>query len=228
MNPMENKYAGRSLENIRFLWIDKEVVSAYLPSIGPTAFTVYAVLAYYADSKQKCFPSQWRIAERAGFSRSTVCRALKTLEGYSLIEKRMKPGGKNCEYLLLQVGGCSAGATDLFHRRKRYVSPAGTNDNKLKIINIDIGRKNKVVLNSSLKGFIPETREEALALDLARALNDEKGLPFYLSFSKKYPESFLRGILSQVKEIPESKIKKSRAALFNYLVQKEARQRRGA
>jgi hypothetical protein len=51
-------------------------------------------------------------------------------------------------------------------------------------------------------------------------LNDSKGLALYLSYTKRYPESLLRKALGEVKEIPLEKIKKGRAALFNYLVQK--------
>jgi hypothetical protein len=60
-------------------------------------------------------------------------------------------------------------------------------------------------------------------LDLAEALEDRKNLPFYLWLSRKYPESLLRQILGEVKEIPLEKIHKSRAALFNYLLTKYAR-----
>lgn len=64
------------------------------------------------------------------------------------------------------------------------------------------------------------TREELLGRDLAAGLDDEENLRFYLSVCRKYPEEFLRKTYSQVKQIPEKKIKKSRGALFNYLVQK--------
>ena len=75
-----------------------------------------------------------------------------------------------------------------------------------------------------LDEFRPGTRLELLALDLATALNDRKSLPVYLSYARKYPESFLRRILGEVKEIPAGKIKKSRAALFGYLVKKYAQE----
>jgi len=69
------------------------------------------------------------------------------------------------------------------------------------------------------KQFKPRGREELLALDLAEELNDRQGLPFYLSCSKRYPESLLREVLSEVKQVPAEKINKSRAALFNHLIQ---------
>ena len=63
-----------------------------------------------------------------------------------------------------------------------------------------------------------------LALDLAEALDDRKSLSVYLSYARRYPESILRRILGDVKEIPDGDIKKSRAALFSYLIKKYAQE----
>jgi len=90
---------------------------------------------------------------------------------------------------------------------------------------IDIDRKLFLDSNSNAsKQFRPRNKQELLALDLAEALNDYQGLALYLSYSKRFPESLLRKVLGQVGEIPSEKIKKSRAALFNYLVQKYAKE----
>jgi len=75
---------------------------------------------------------------------------------------------------------------------------------------------------NALDDFNPKTKQELLALDLAEALDDRKSLPVYLSYARKYPEHLLRRILGNVKEIPISKIRKSRAALFNFLIKKHA------
>jgi hypothetical protein len=83
------------------------------------------------------------------------------------------------------------------------------------------------ILNSkrnSSEGFIPRTREELLALDLAEGLNDRKSLPLYLTYARRYPEGFLRRTLGAVKEIPDDKIKKSRGALFNYIIRKHGKE----
>lgn len=64
------------------------------------------------------------------------------------------------------------------------------------------------------------TKKKLLARDLAEGLEDEEGFKFYLSVCRKYPEEFLRKIYSQVKGIPKNKIKKSKGAVFNYLIQK--------
>jgi len=93
------------------------------------------------------------------------------------------------------------------------------------IYNIDIDNKKNFKSDvKAFKGFKPKTREELLAFDLAKGLDDLQGLPLYLSYSKKYPEGLLRKILSEIQKIPAEKIKKSRGALFNYLVQKHGKE----
>jgi hypothetical protein len=84
----------------------------------------------------------------------------------------------------------------------------------------DIEDKYLKVKNNEEEGCKPKTREELLALDLAHGLDDFEGFPLYLSCAGKYPETLLRSLLGQVKEVAQEKIKKSRGALFNYLLQK--------
>ena len=74
-----------------------------------------------------------------------------------------------------------------------------------------------------IKNFEPQSKEELLAMDVATALKDLPNLALYLSYTKKYPEYLVRRTLARVREIPDAKIKKSRGALFNYLIQKHGR-----
>jgi hypothetical protein len=93
----------------------------------------------------------------------------------------------------------------------------GDNDNVKDINNID---RNDSTDNDKETDSFSLTKEELLAMDLAEGLNDRANLGFYIFVSRKYPEGFLRRIYSQVKEVPSNKIKKSKGALFNYLIQK--------
>ena len=61
--------------------------------------------------------------------------------------------------------------------------------------------------------------KDQVAMDIASALNDYQNLALYRSYSKKYPASLLWKVLGEVERVPPEKIKKSRGALFNYLVQ---------
>lgn len=95
------------------------------------------------------------------------------------------------------------------------------NTNKNKIPRIKKNDTRSEVVRNSISdpdGFRPATKEELLAVDLAKELKDKKGLASYLGFTKKYPEEFLRQILAEVKMTPNNKIKKSRGAMFTYLV----------
>ena len=62
------------------------------------------------------------------------------------------------------------------------------------------------------------TNEEKLAREIAIALDDLVALPIYEKFATKYSEGFLRKILQKVLSVPEKDIRKTRGALFTYLV----------
>lgn len=82
------------------------------------------------------------------------------------------------------------------------------------------GDGDKPFATGALKDWQPKTCEERLAYKLARALDDIDGLALYLAYARRYPESVLRAVLAQVKEVPVERITKSYAALFNHLIQK--------
>ena len=219
--PNEEKIQIRDLRNGDWYWIHKAVIQEHAPKVGAIGIAVYNFLASLADSHQGCFPSQKYIAQHLGYSRSYVNETLKLLETEGLIKIERK-GRYHRVYHLLKVR-CQPGRTQVSTIANSGVNQADTNNNKLTRIinNIDIDNKNLLGSNfKTFKKFNPKSREELLALDLANALKDSKGLPLYLSLSKRYPESFLRKVLGEVKEIPDHKIKKSRGALFNYLIRK--------
>ena len=89
----------------------------------------------------------------------------------------------------------------------------------------------KDILKNDIDGNLPSNNSPAskglglgkgngqVAVKIATALNDYKNLALYRSYSKKYPASLLWKVLGEVEMVPPEKIKKSRGALFNYLVQ---------
>lgn len=64
--------------------------------------------------------------------------------------------------------------------------------------------------------FAPQ--EVRLANEIADALNDRGSLMLFLHFTRKYKEEYLKKILEKVMSIPEEKIKKTRGALYTYLI----------
>lgn len=63
-----------------------------------------------------------------------------------------------------------------------------------------------------------------LAQEITDALHDSDAYSLYLSYTQKYPEDILRRILERVLSIPKEKIKRTRGALFTYLVTQYAKQ----
>lgn len=206
----------RNLNNGQWYWIASKVLRAHSKKIGPSGIAVYNALASFADSKtQGCFPSRKTIARVLGLSRKTVARKIKMLQELGLIS--VEKTGATYRYLLLEPSKKGEKLTPGGEKNDHYQgTPGNTNNNQRTRINNNSKRANK------LKGFIPHSRAELLACDLAEALNDRQTLSIYLLYAKRYPENLLRKILGQVMEIPDQQIKKSRAALFHYLIQKYA------
>jgi len=210
----------RHIRNGGWFWINKKVLQLFSRSLKSSGLAVYNVLASFANSKsQACFPTQKTIAELIGMSKRTVIRRIRQLKELGLLSVEKKRG--RCLYRLLKPK-VTKEAQWGDKKDTQEVTPGNTNKNYLtRINNNNNDNKNFSFLNfKAFKGFIPKTREELLALDIARELNDLKALSLYLSYARKYAEGFLRRLLGEVKEIPTRRIKKSRAALFNYLIKK--------
>ena len=62
-------------------------------------------------------------------------------------------------------------------------------------------------------------RAELLVQDLASSLGDPAHLSRYRRHAQRFPESLLRRLLSEARAMPEREIKRSKAALFEYLLQ---------
>ena len=67
-----------------------------------------------------------------------------------------------------------------------------------------------------MKEYAPQ--DIRFANEIADTLNDRGSLQLFLHFVVKYKEEHLRAVLEKVMSIPERKIKKTRGALFTYLV----------
>jgi|GEM_PF-1668912 len=78
--------------------------------------------------------------------------------------------------------------------------------------------------NSSSNGlrFEPKDRKDLLALDIAKAFQDEHHLPMFRHFCQTLDEQVVRRAFSETLQTPEKDIKKSRTALFIYLIRKYA------
>ncbi|MCK4351823.1 hypothetical protein KAW65_00255 [candidate division WOR-3 bacterium] len=68
-----------------------------------------------------------------------------------------------------------------------------------------------------------KAKEELLAERIAKTFKDEENLSYYETLCERYSEDLINLAFREVKKIPSSKIRKSRGALFTYLVKKYAK-----
>jgi len=114
-------YEIRDLRNGDWYWIHKAVINDYVQKIGATGVIVYSFLASMTDSNQRCFPSQKYMADKLGYSRATVNKALKRLKDNRLICIE-KVSRYHCIYRLLKIR-CKADETQVSNRGNSGVKP---------------------------------------------------------------------------------------------------------
>lgn len=69
------------------------------------------------------------------------------------------------------------------------------------------------------------TEDEILAREIADALDDEKNKKLFVKFCEEYTHESLIELMRQVKNIPDEKIRKSKGALFTFLVKQDAKRK---
>ena len=67
-----------------------------------------------------------------------------------------------------------------------------------------------------------EPYEIKLANEIAATLGDRDSVALHLQYARKYKEEFLRRILAKVMSLDERKIRKTRAALYVFLINQSA------
>ena len=81
-------------------------------------------------------------------------------------------------------------------------------------------------MQAPVDNFKPTTKRTLLAHTIAVAFQDEAQLSRYLICVKKYPLALVYRAFAEAKAVPEYQIKKSRSALFFYLIKKHAHESR--
>ena len=96
--------------------------------------------------------------------------------------------------------------------------------NPITTITININKNDDTLTRISpcdIDRFMNQSEQKALAFELAEALNDTEALAVYFAFVEKYPETILREVLAKTLAVPSNKIRKTRGALFTYLLQQK-------
>jgi DNA-binding transcriptional ArsR family regulator len=65
-----------------------------------------------------------------------------------------------------------------------------------------------------------KSEENSLASEIAETFEDKENIGYYQWICENYPENSVKRAFLEVKKMPNNKIKKSRGALFTYLVKK--------
>jgi len=92
----------------------------------------------------------------------------------------------------------------------------------------DITIKINKLLNDNVAddclSIAPQIHQELLAYEICSAFKDEKNRPLYLSYVRKYPLEIIKRAFDEAGRLPPDKIRKTRGALFNYLVKRYAKE----
>jgi hypothetical protein len=82
----------------------------------------------------------------------------------------------------------------------------------------------KDMVQASVDNSAKPTKREHLAFMIADAFNDLSQIKLYVTYCKKHPLAVIHRAFSEAKGYPEARIKKSRAAIFFYLLKTYAHQ----
>lgn len=74
--------------------------------------------------------------------------------------------------------------------------------------------------------YHPQTEEDRLAVQIATEFSDLTHLPVYVAFCRRYPLPVIRKAFETTQKYPPEKIRKSKGALFTYLVKLYANQQK--
>lgn len=204
--------------NEEFGWITlpRSLVKDLGPIIGPLGLAVYSLLAAHADKDYYSKLNYRKISRKLGCTNAEAVRTLHHLEDMQLIKSEPDSTRKMTYRLLWIPPWKNLGKTE---RNSPDCYRFALSINKIFDDDID-GLIRIVKTNMNHK-----SPQEQLAYELAEAMNDMDALPLYISYAHEFPEEKLREIAVKVRAIPENKIRKTRGALFNFLVQQYAKKK---
>jgi ribosome maturation protein Sdo1 len=82
----------------------------------------------------------------------------------------------------------------------------------------------KNMVQAVVDNWKPKTKRDHIALMIAKAFDDLHQIKLYTNYCKKYSLTTVYRAFSEAKSFPEERIKKSRKAIFFYLVKRYAHQ----
>lgn len=199
--------------------------SSYIPL---PSFQRLSEAVVYCTLERLCraFDGHWQgtlaaLARHSGLAPSTARRAVHALATRQHIHYR--PGCNQYQpssYALSTRGGAELSPNPSAAPKSGAPIPSDTYRYTYRV---SIGDRNerKAFHNGATKNL--PSSEERFAHQLAEGLDDLQNVKLYRSYVRRFPSSLLLKAYLRAKEPHPQKIRKSRGALFNYLVQRYVR-----
>jgi hypothetical protein len=193
--------------------------SGLLGKLSDKDFRTLVCLSTFMDAEGRCFPSQEALAQALGISRTAVTKRVKSLlafrwQGKPLVSAKkvrsLKGKFDNTVYTILPESSLRIFDNDMnkpIHVNASHVASVHTNQSQT---------INKI-LNTVTEQKISKN-VDPLALELAQDMGDTRNLAYYRKVTRELPASVLLRARGEVLE--EKNIKKSRGAMFAFLVKK--------
>lgn len=160
-----------------------------------------------------------RLARQCGLSVNTTRRALLRLHAKGWIVYR--PGKNQFHPTIYEIstgGGANLSPRTSADAKTAMPIPSDSDNNINNLYTGDISDRGNVFHTKQDEN--ESDRVERLACLVADGLGDRKNLALYRSYCKRFPASMILKAYIRAKEPAPEKIKKSRGALFNFLVQR--------
>ena len=193
--------------------------SGLLAQLSDKDFRTLICLSTFIDSEGRCYPSQEALAKALGISRSAVAKRMKTLlafrwHGKPLVHaKKVRCNNGSFENTVYTVlPEASLRIFDGKDGENNHV-----NESHVATSHLNQNQTNKLITVTERK----KVEIDPLAMDIARDMGDTRSLPYYQKMVRDHPASVLLRARGEVLEEPN--IKRSKGAMFAYLVKKHTR-----
>ncbi|MFC1865138.1 helix-turn-helix domain-containing protein [Chloroflexota bacterium] len=189
--------------------------SGLLALLSDKDFRTLVCLSTFMNAEGRCFPSQEALGRSLGISRTAVAKRIKSLLNFRWHEKPLvsakkvrNPMGKfdNTIYTILPESSLRIFDSNS-HVNASHVAAVHTNKNHTNNKIYNTVTEKKVFRN-----------DDPLAFELARDMNDLKNLAYYRKMARILPASIL--LRSRGEVLEEKNIKRSKGAMFAFLVKK--------
>ena len=206
----------------------------HLHDISPIELKIYTILCFISSGTLKIRVSTYDLGHRCRIKWKAVEDSLMLLKKRGLIDYELE----NNPFVEVEIQLLTYPQDrSLKRKKKKNESNNGTvydNDffNKIKrcvkrvIVNDRKHMKNqKNTNNLPLEETPAKSAVDNLAQEIAAKLNDEKNIALYQNYCQKYPRDIILQSYRLALNTPADKIKKSRGALFTYLVLKMVKEK---